>query len=186
VTLASLLHPPPTTTYVRTYLWSSSVFVSVAGAAVAVGARTVYLSIQYLARTPYVKRWRKERKVAQGKILYDYNSIFPYVHSPGRCWDSRYRSICQNTDVSLDPEPVRHCPPILAIVRFYCTLKLAVSVSLPRSLRLPVHPVAAGQITKSKRHLPRRTRLRRPWIRNVSGRKRKPEQPPNSPYRNTD
>jgi hypothetical protein len=38
-------------------------------------------------------------------------SIYPYVHSPGRCWDARHHAICSNTVFSFDPQPVRPRQP---------------------------------------------------------------------------
>jgi hypothetical protein len=44
-------------------------------------------------------------------------SIYPYVHSLGRCWDPRNPSICFNTVFSFDPESARQLQPSLS-----CTL----------------------------------------------------------------
>jgi hypothetical protein len=38
-------------------------------------------------------------------------SIYPCVHSPGRCWDPRHHVICASTDFSFDLEPARRLHP---------------------------------------------------------------------------
>jgi hypothetical protein len=77
-------------------------------------------------------------------------SNYPYVHSAGRCWDSRHLFICTNTDYSPTRNQRCNLTPILATVRLYYILQYVVFVFCPFT-PTSGRPVDAG--SKTLRHL---------------------------------